>query len=54
VAILEDVLAFVECRVARQHDEGDHTIFVGEVEAAETNSGRPLLYYRGGYATLER
>ena len=54
VALLDDTLAYVECRLARRHDEGDHTIFVGEVDAAETNSGRPLLYYRGGYATLER
>ena len=54
VALLDDTLAHVECRVARRHDEGDHTIFVGEVEAAETSGGRPLLYYRGGYATLER
>ena len=53
-AILDDVLAHLECRVARHFVEGDHTIFVGEVEAAETGSGRPLLYYRGGYATLER
>ncbi len=54
VALLDDALAYVECRVARRHDEGDHTIFIGEVEAAETRSGHPLLYYRGGYATLER
>ena len=53
-AVLDDVLAYVECRVARRHEEGDHTIFVGHVEAADTQSGRPLLYYRGGYATLER
>ena len=54
VAVLDDVLAYIECRNARQHDEGDHTIFVGEVEAAGTSETRALLYYRGGYATLER
>ena len=53
-AILDDVLAYLECRVAQRIDQGDHTIIVGEVEAAETGSGRPLLYYRGGYAALER
>ena len=53
-AILDDVHAHLECRIARHFDEGDHTIFVGQVEAAETGDGRPLLYYRGGYATLER
>ena len=54
VAVLDDVLAYLECRVARQYDEGDHTIFVGEVEAAESEGARPLLYYRGGYAALVR
>jgi flavin reductase (DIM6/NTAB) family NADH-FMN oxidoreductase RutF len=53
-AVLEEVLAYLECRVAHRLDQGDHTIFVGEVESADTSTGRPLLYYRGGYATLER
>ena len=53
-AVLDDVLAYVECRLMHQHDEGDHTIFIGEVEAADNGSARPLLYYRGGYATVER
>ena len=54
VAVLDDVLAYVECRMARHYDEGDHTIFIGEVEAADTGSARPLLYCRGGYATVGR
>jgi flavin reductase (DIM6/NTAB) family NADH-FMN oxidoreductase RutF len=36
------------------HDAGDHTIIVGEVEATRAENGSPLLYYRGGYAQLER
>jgi len=35
-------------------DAGDHTIFIASVERAEPRHGRPLLYYRGGYAQLER
>jgi hypothetical protein len=27
---------------------------VGEVVAGATHEGKPLLYYRGGYAVLER
>ena len=54
VAVLDEVLAYLECRVAHRLDQGDHTIVVGEVEAAEAGTGRPLLYYRGGYAALER
>ncbi len=54
VALLDDVAAQFECRATMRHPGGDHTILVGEVLSAETGSGRPLLYYRGGYAQLER
>ena len=54
VVMLDDALAQLECRCVARHDAGDHTIIVGEVEWAEVQSGRPLLYYRGGYAQLER
>jgi flavin reductase (DIM6/NTAB) family NADH-FMN oxidoreductase RutF len=54
VAILDDVLAHFECRRLTQHDGGDHTIVIGEVLDGAANDGRPLLYYRGGYAHLER
>jgi flavin reductase (DIM6/NTAB) family NADH-FMN oxidoreductase RutF len=54
VALLDDVLAYVECRVANLYPGGDHTICVGAVESAEVRQDRPLLYYRGGYAQLER
>jgi flavin reductase (DIM6/NTAB) family NADH-FMN oxidoreductase RutF len=53
-ALLDDVLACLECRKVGQHETGDHSVFVGEVEAACARSERPLLYYRGGYAQLER
>lgn len=53
-AILDDVLAFVECRIVQCLDGGDHTIVIAEVEAADARDERPLLYYRGGYAQLER
>ncbi len=54
VPILDDVLAWLECRVAARHEEGDHTVIVGRVETAGARQERPLLYYRGGYAQLER
>ena len=47
--VLDASLAWLDCRVRETHEGGDHTIFVGEVEAAETREGTPLLYYRGGY-----
>lgn len=54
MAVLNDVLAHVECRRVATHEAGDHTIIVGETENAVVREGRPLLYYRGGYAQLER
>ena len=54
VLLLDDALAQLECRIVASHATGDHTMFVGEVESATARSARPLLYYRGGYAQLER
>lgn len=54
VALLDDALVHLECNVVARHEAGDHTIIVCAVERAEAFDGRPLLYYRGGYAQLER
>ena len=54
VVLLDNALAHLECKAVQHHDAGDHTIFIAEVERAEPRHGRPLLYYRGGYAQLER
>ena len=54
VVILDDVQAWMECRVMHRYVEGDHTIITGAVERAHARDARPLLYYRGGYAQLER
>ena len=53
-AALEGALTFMDCRVVSEHVEGDHTIFVAEVEHLETNSGEPLLFFEGRYAALKR
>jgi flavin reductase (DIM6/NTAB) family NADH-FMN oxidoreductase RutF len=54
VVLLDDALAHLECTMFDKHQAGDHTIFIGEVERAVARDARPLLYYRGGYAQLER
>jgi len=54
IAILGDVLGYLQCTVTARHVAGDHDIVIGEVEEAMSEEGRPLLYYRGGYAQLER
>ena len=52
--LIEDAIAHLECRVYARYDAGDHMIFLGEVERVASREARPLLYYRGGYAQLER
>ncbi|HEY8310821.1 MAG TPA: flavin reductase family protein [Gemmatimonadaceae bacterium] len=54
VPLLNDVLAHVECKRVSSSIAGDHVIIVGETLTASMRDGRPLLYYRGGFAQLER
>jgi flavin reductase (DIM6/NTAB) family NADH-FMN oxidoreductase RutF len=51
--ILDGVLAYIECRLVAAYEGGDHTIYLGEVEEASTQEGRPLLFFRGGYRQLD-
>jgi flavin reductase (DIM6/NTAB) family NADH-FMN oxidoreductase RutF len=50
--LLDGTLAHVECERQANYPGGDHTIVVGRVIGGATADGRPLLYYRGGYAAL--
>lgn len=50
--VLDGSLAYAECTVESVVDAGDHTIVIGRVVAGAAHDGRPLLYFRGGYATL--
>ena len=50
--VLDAALAWVDCRLWATYDGGDHSIFVGEVVAADAREGPPLLYFRGGYGRL--
>lgn len=52
--VLSDALGCIECNVTDRHEAGDHDIIIGSVEIVKWEDGRPLLYYRGGYAQLER
>lgn len=54
VALLDDTLAAVECVVTARVPHGDHSILVGSVESGTARDLQPLLYYRGGYASLTR
>ena len=50
--LLEGAAATFECFNRSQYQEGDHTIFVGEVERCEHRAGvAPLLYHGGRFYT---
>jgi len=46
--LLEGAIGWLECRTVSEHEAGDHTIFVGEVESIELGAGGQGLVYRGG------
>jgi flavin reductase (DIM6/NTAB) family NADH-FMN oxidoreductase RutF len=51
--LLRGCLAYAECRVVTSHLAGDHTIFLGAVEAARTaRDAMPLIFYGGAYRAL--
>lgn len=50
--ILADSLGWVDCRLTRVLDGGDHDILIGEILAGEVGAGEPLLYFNGKYARL--
>ena len=50
--ILRGVVAALDCRVVSAHDAGDHVIYVGLVEAIETQPAEPLVYHAGSYRPL--
>jgi flavin reductase (DIM6/NTAB) family NADH-FMN oxidoreductase RutF len=54
IAVIEGVVAHIECEKRGAVPGGDHTIFIGLVVAGDATDRRPLLYYRGGYAGLSR
>ena len=43
--LIENALGWLECRLQDEHDTGDHTLFVGEVLAAEQGRAAPPLLY---------
>ena len=47
--VLQDALAYLECRLHTSQDAGDHTIFIAEVEHVVVRDGEPLLFARGKY-----
>lgn len=50
--VLVEALGHLECRTVEVVEGGDHTIFLGEVQAADAREGEPLVYFRGAYRKI--
>lgn len=50
--VLADALAWIDCTLHEAVDAGDHTLFLGRVQAMDWREGQPLAYYRGRYGRL--
>ena len=45
--VLDDALAWLECKVVGEHETGDHVVVFGEVEAgAQAREGEPAVHTR--------
>jgi 3-hydroxy-9,10-secoandrosta-1,3,5(10)-triene-9,17-dione monooxygenase reductase component len=48
--VLHDVLAWIDCRIERVDEAGDHVIVLGRVLDLEIgHEGGPLVFFRGGF-----
>ncbi|WP_277999965.1 flavin reductase family protein [Halocatena marina] len=49
VSVFEEALASIDCSIQSDYAEGDHTIYVGAVEAADVQrtDAAPLTFYQG-------
>jgi flavin reductase (DIM6/NTAB) family NADH-FMN oxidoreductase RutF len=45
---VEGALGWLECRTVAEHEAGDHTVFIGEVESIELGPAGEGLVYRDG------
>lgn len=52
--VLEDCLAWFDCRLHTVLPGGDHAVLVGRVAAADGGPGEPLIYHHGEYRSLAR
>jgi len=43
--LIDGALGWIECRLAAEHDVGDHTLFVGEAASVRRGPGREALVH---------
>lgn len=50
--IIENCLAWVDCRIELVHPAGDHELVVGRVVDLDAQDGRPLVFFASQFAQL--
>jgi flavin reductase (DIM6/NTAB) family NADH-FMN oxidoreductase RutF len=50
---LHGALAWIDCTVADVFEGGDHLIVTARVDGLDVGSGKPLIFYRGGFGGFE-
>lgn len=50
--LLDGALAHLEGRIVNSTTQGDHDIVVVSIDHVTSHSGAPLVFYRGGFASL--
>lgn len=51
--VLNDSVAFLECRIESIHEAGDHFVTLGRVlDLGVTGEAQPLVFYRGAFHDL--
>lgn len=51
--VIQDSLAWFDCRIQEVHRAGDHYLVLGLVLDMGYQRGRPLIFYRGGFGGFE-
>jgi flavin reductase (DIM6/NTAB) family NADH-FMN oxidoreductase RutF len=51
--ILNDCLAWIECRIEAVYDAGDHDLVVANVLGLDAVGGSPLLFHQGRYGSFD-
>ncbi len=51
--VLDGLVAYIVCERWDALEAGDHTVFLGRVTGGESSDRAPLLYFRGGYGSLD-
>ncbi len=50
--LLDDAVVSMDCAVVETVEVGDHTLFIGRVEAIEIQEGAPLVFHKGKFTAL--